>query len=140
MWDYQRANYEGLKSFLNDIDWNNVCNSFTDVDEAAESWTNTLLDGVRSFIPHKVVTIRLRDKPWYSNSLRRCKRKLDRCHKRAKQRNNEHSWAAFRSETPKNGMKKNRLIVFLKAHLQQKHVGNYTVLFWVFQHIVIVHH
>ena len=97
MWDYQRANYEGLKSFLNTIDWNIVCNSFTDVDEAAESWANTLLDGVRSFIPHKVVTIRLRDKPWYTNSLRRCKRKLDRCQKRAKQRNNEHSWATFRS-------------------------------------------
>ena len=97
MWDYQRANYEGLISFLNNIDWNIVCNSFTDVDEAAESWANTLLDGVRSFIPHKVVTIRLRDKPWYTNSLRRCKRKLDRCHKRAKQRNNEHSWATFRS-------------------------------------------
>ena len=32
MWDYQRAKYEGLKSFLNNIDWNIVCNSFTDVD------------------------------------------------------------------------------------------------------------
>ena len=43
------------------------------------------------------------------------------------------------AEMLKNGMKKNRLIIFLKAHLQQKPVGNYTVLFWVSQQIVIAH-
>ena len=41
------------------------------------------------------------------------------------------------AEMPKNSMKKNRLIIFLKAHLQQKHIDNYTVLFWVSQQIVI---
>ena len=94
--DYQRANYEGLKSFLNNIDWNIVCNSFIDVNEAAESWENTLLDGVRSYIPHKVVTMRMRDKPWYTNSLRRKSVNLTDVI-RVEQHNNEYSWATFRS-------------------------------------------
>ena len=106
-----------------------MCNtkcSFTDVDEDAESWANTLLDGVRSYIPHKVVTIRLRDKPWYTNSLRRFKRILDRF---VKEPNNAIMSIAGQhpdlfaihicsfAEMLKNVMKKNRfnLIIFLKA-------------------------
>ena len=96
MWDYSRADLPSLKEKLSSIDWDEVCNGYEDVDFAVTQWTKIILETAKLYIPNKDVTVRPRDKPWYNNRLRREKRKLDRCHKKAKRRNMDQDWALFR--------------------------------------------
>ena len=96
MWDYSRADYEGLREHIRSIDWNMICENFTDIDFAANQWSTTVLEAAKTFIPHTMVTIRPRDKPWYNNELRRCKRRVERLHKLAKRVRNDRAWATFR--------------------------------------------
>ena len=34
MWDYSRADHEGLREHIRSIDWNMICENFTDIDFA----------------------------------------------------------------------------------------------------------
>lgn len=47
-------------------------------------------------IPNRMVTVRLKDKPWYTNDLSIMKRNLDSVHKTAKKCNKVTSWGKFR--------------------------------------------
>ena len=91
MWDYSRADYEGLREHIRSIDWNMICENFTDIDFAANQWSTTVLEAAKTFIPYTMVTIRPRDKPWYNNELRRCKRRVERLHKLAKRVRNDRA-------------------------------------------------
>ena len=51
----------------------------------------------RTFIPNKLVLIRPRDTPWFSNGLRRFRRKVHRLFTLAKKNPSEHNWDRYRS-------------------------------------------
>ncbi len=96
MWDYARGDFDGLRNHLLNVEWDDVCNNYIDVEIAAEQWTKTVLEALKAFIPNKLVTVRTNDKPWYNGSLRRLKRKVNRIHKRAKISNVNQAWANYR--------------------------------------------
>ena len=104
MWDYNRADFPGLNEHIRQIDWDHICDGFTDIDKAVDNWTNTLLEAMKQFIPNKKVVVRTRDKPWYNNDLRRQRRALERCHKKAKNTNNDHTHGG---QTPPWGLESN---------------------------------
>jgi len=97
MWDYNRADFVGLNNHISHLNWDQICDGYTDIDRAADNWTNTLITALKQFIPNRIVVVRRLDKPWYTSDLRRQRRALERCHKRAKSRNNNNAvWAAYR--------------------------------------------
>ena len=97
MWNYARGDYDGLVHYLSSVDWDNKCDNFSDIDIAANAWSETIIHAAKSFIPNRIVTVRKHDKPWYNNDLRRLRRKVERIHRRAKRSNNNtQAWADFR--------------------------------------------
>ena len=83
MWDYNKADYDIFRGKLSEIN-SDDCFESGNIDDVCTKWTDTLLADAREAIPNKQVTIRPNDSPWYNNSLRCAKRKVERIHKRAK--------------------------------------------------------
>ena len=96
IWNYSKADISGLKRHLAQADWD-ACFSSEDVNCIACSWTETLLNGARMFIPNRTITVRPKDKPWYTNELRTIKRKVLRLFHIAKRSNNPTKWEAYRT-------------------------------------------
>ena len=53
---------------------------------------NKLMECVNSSIPHKNVTIRPNDKPWYASEIRRNSRKRDRQKQKAVRTSKQSDW------------------------------------------------
>jgi hypothetical protein len=95
MWNYKKADTIGLKDYLREADWNS-CFLSDDVNIVAQHWSEILLNGARQFIPNRMVLVRPRDKPWYSNELRNLKRKVLRMFNRAKSTGREDIWDNYK--------------------------------------------
>ena len=85
VWDYKHANFDTFREKLFDVDWD-ACFDSDNIDVITDLWTDTFLKCAENSIPHKDVTSRPDDVPWYTNSLRALKRKIHRVHKNAKKR------------------------------------------------------
>ena len=96
VWDYSRGDFDGFRTELENETWED-CFDHNDIDLATRTWTDIFLNIARRFIPNKVVSIRERDRPWYSTYLRKLKRKKDRSHNRAKHTNHPDDWLQFRT-------------------------------------------
>ena len=96
MWDYSRADFDGLNNHISRMDWDEICGDYTNIDIAADNWTSAIMEAMKQFIPNKLVVVRSRDKPWYTSDLRRQRRVLERCHRRAKKRNEAVNWTNYR--------------------------------------------
>ena len=81
VWFYKRANYTQLEEYLRSYDWN--CLKAGSVNDSCELFTNQFMEFVNMSIPHKDVTIRPSDKPWYDSEIRRHSRKRDRQKKKS---------------------------------------------------------
>ena len=95
VWDYNKADWEGLNTSLSNLNWDD-CFTAGDVSSCAQLWTETFLSYARRFIPNKLITIRPWDKSWYNNGLRSKKRKRDRTFKIAKRSNTTSDWTKYR--------------------------------------------
>ena len=51
VYDYQKANFEGLRSILQSIDFSNIIESNTDVNVAWSQWKEKYLAAIRDFVP-----------------------------------------------------------------------------------------
>lgn len=96
MWKYDQANTDGLLQYMSEIDWNNECDNFNDINYATTKYSEILLNAAKRFIPSKVVTVRPNDKPWYRGHHRRLKRNCERSHRDAKRLNTPEKWSGFR--------------------------------------------
>ena len=95
MWDYKNTDFALFRSELENTDFNDIF-ALDDVDKVCETWTNRLLEIAKRTILNKFVRIRTNDKPWYSNELRKLRRKKDHVHSQAKKHNTDASWSKFR--------------------------------------------
>ncbi len=96
MWDYNRADFDGLQDYLQGIDWSETLGDYDDIDYTASAWSTTILDIAKRFIPNRMVTVRHNDKPWYNSNLRRLKCRVSSCHTRAKTAQCANSWEEYR--------------------------------------------
>jgi hypothetical protein len=53
--DYQKANFEGLRSILQSIDFSNIIESNTDVNVAWSQWKEKYLAAIRNFVPMRKI-------------------------------------------------------------------------------------
>jgi hypothetical protein len=98
IWDYNKGDIEGFKHYLQSFDWN-FCFTSGNPDTIARAWTDAFINCARQYIPNKMVTIRPKDKPWYTNELRRLKRQVIRSYNTAKQKSSDHLWTKYRDQT-----------------------------------------
>ena len=95
VWVYKNADFNGLNNAIRNFDWDS-CFQSDSIDDVLEKWTASFLNLARAYIPNRIVTIRTRDVPWFSNELRKLKREKDRIHKIAKQSMLPVDWQHFR--------------------------------------------
>ena len=69
VWFYAEADFDGFRHALSSVEWDE-CFQHDDINLVYDTWCNKLLEIAKQFIPNRTITIRLGDKPWYSNELR----------------------------------------------------------------------
>ena len=79
---------------LRSYDWN--CLYEGSVNDCCELVTNKFMEFVNLSIPHKDVTIRPNDKPWYDSEIRRYSRKRDRLKTKAVRTSLQSNWAKYK--------------------------------------------
>ena len=95
IWQYNLADFKVFQTKLENTDWD-VCFNYDNVDAVCDAWSQTFLNIARESIPNKVVTIRPRDKIFYTTELRRMRRKKNKLHRLAKSINTAKCWSDFR--------------------------------------------
>ena len=96
VWLYKLADFKAFRHALKQADWDSCFQYKTDVNVIYERWNKLFMQIAHKHIPNRKVTVRLGDKPWYSNELRLLKRRKNRIHKKAKFNNSPIHWHQFR--------------------------------------------
>ena len=96
VWQYSEADFDLFRQELQAVDFDE-CFATNDVDYAADCWTDKILTTAKSVIPNKIALIRPNDSPWYTNALRKFKRKVQRLFKRHKKTPSVNNWESYRT-------------------------------------------
>ena len=115
VWLYDRADFEGMNTAIQEYDWN-LCFQSDDIDEITCRFNTSFLNIARKYIPNKLVQIRTKDAPWFTTELRKLKRNKDKMHKIAKRSQKAQDWANFRSA---RNTYTNRLRETVESHKQK---------------------
>ena len=84
VWMYYNANFDAFRFALQKAKWNLCFDNFVNIDDICDKWSNTFMKIGYECIPNRNITVRLGDKPWYNNDVRRLKRAKNRIHNKAK--------------------------------------------------------
>ena len=95
VWYYNKANFDHFRAELTEHDWD-PCFVDGDPDSACTKWIEDFLNIAKRCIPHKIVTIRPNDVPWYNSQLRKLKWIRERSLSIAKKHNTSRSWEIVR--------------------------------------------
>ena len=92
---------------INEIDWEDKLGGFEDVDDMCEEFTKQFLNVARECIPTKHVTVRSKDKSWFTSELRKEIRIRDRLRKKVLKSKREIDKEKYKKQRNKvNNMKK----------------------------------
>lgn len=95
IWEYNRADFDKFREQLSIAPWKDGLDAL-DIDGSCDRWTELFLSIARDNIPHKCVTVRQNDKPFYTSELRNLKRKRDRARKTAQRLKTIYLWDKYR--------------------------------------------
>ena len=87
VWDYKRGDYVKFRALLSNTRWDSVF-AKTSMDDKCTEFTEMLMLIASECIPNYMCTIRPRDKPWITNSVKQAMRTRNRLFKRLKGNNN----------------------------------------------------
>ena len=91
---------------LTDINWNEKLCYFDDVDDMCEEFSKLVLQISSACIPSKTILMREKDKPWFSNEIRKEIRIRDRLRKKLLKSQNENNIIEYKKQRNKvNNMK-----------------------------------
>ena len=96
IWQYKDANFNDFRRALSDNIFEDCFKENNDINKACTLWTEIFLNTARTYIPNKVVTIRPKDSPWYTNSLRLMKRRLQRDFRKYKKSKTPANWNKYK--------------------------------------------
>ena len=82
IWKYNQDDYNTLKSYLNDINWNELKSN--DINKYIENITSVIKEGINNTIPHKLVIIKLHEPAWINNLIKSKIRQRKRLYKKRK--------------------------------------------------------
>ena len=111
VWDYKNADIDLLVNILSRTDWNSITDK--DVDDATETFTDTLLNAADRCIPTKSVRVR-HDKLWITADLRRQIRKRNHLFKLARTRQTSYDWIRWRTQR--------NLVTSINRKLKNSHI------------------
>ena len=94
VWRYDSGDYNRLQDDICHAPWNTL-DIFDDVDDAVDYFENILKASLNTCIPHKLVTIRPRDKPWFTSNVRKAFSKRDKLHRKWKQNQTAFNYEKF---------------------------------------------
>ena len=83
-----------LEEKLRLFDWE--CLTVGSVNDSCELFTDKFMEFVNLSIPHKDVTIRPNDKPWYDSEIRRHSGKRDRQRQKAVKSSKQSDWTKYK--------------------------------------------
>ena len=85
VWDFKNGDFDLLRNILSNYRWDSAFLT-EDVNECAAEFMSLLKMILQFCIPHYTTTIRPRDKPFMTSTLRQLMRKRDRLHKSFKKK------------------------------------------------------
>ena len=94
VWKYKHADFWGMRGYFAGYHWDSVFQS-NDPDECSARVTDVITDAMQLFIPSKVVTNKINDKPWFNDHCRKLAAKKRRLFKSAKRSNAVQNQTAF---------------------------------------------
>ena len=71
IWLYDQTDFAKFNQMLTDINVNEKLCNFDDVDDMCEEFSKNFLQISSACIPSKTILIREKDKPWFSNEIRK---------------------------------------------------------------------
>jgi hypothetical protein len=108
IWLYDQTDFARFNQMLIDINWNEKLCKFDDVDDMCEEFSKIFLQISSACIPSKTILMREKDKPWFSNEIRKEIRIRDRLREILKSQNENKIIIYKKKERNKvNNMKKN---------------------------------
>ena len=84
IWHFDRANITLIRHSISSFPWSEVLNGNPDTNWQAKAFSEILLNIMSNFIPNKTVTIKPKDPPWITKSLKTMLNKQTRLFKHFK--------------------------------------------------------
>ncbi len=95
IWDHSSINKTAITSDFTSFNWDSLIYQ-DNIHQSCEDITTKIRETMCKYTPHKVVTVRLNDKPWMNGHIRRLMRRRDRAHNKAKSTNTSDHWKIYR--------------------------------------------
>jgi hypothetical protein len=106
IWLYDQIDFVRFNQMLTDINLNEKLCNFDDVDDMCEEFSKLVLQISSACIPSKTILMREKDKPWFSNEIRKEIRIRDRLRKKLLKSQNENNIIEYKKQRNKvNNMK-----------------------------------
>ena len=70
VWNFKNADFDKSRTTLQNISWNDIL-SINDVNETTSIFMENIIKAAEACIPRYDITVRPKDKPWFSGDLRR---------------------------------------------------------------------
>ena len=96
IWDFNHADFEGLNTALCSTQFDEVYDRYTDIDSITNHWMALFKSTITQFIPHRVVRVCSKDKPWVTPEMRRLLCKRHRLWKRFRQSGSAHHYQIYK--------------------------------------------
>jgi hypothetical protein len=84
-----------LNNAIDDFPIEDILIDYEDVDYAAETWTNLLLQIAKEYIPCRTVKIHPKDKKWINKDIKATINTRDRLYRRYQRTNNIHHFFSY---------------------------------------------
>mgnify|MGYP000176344217 CR=1 FL=1 len=95
IWSYGKVDYDKVHDLLSSAPWDAMF-VYDNINDTCQTLTEFLSNVASECIPHKEVTIRPKDKPFMTGTLRHHMKVRDRAYKRAKKSGEDDDWAWYR--------------------------------------------
>lgn len=93
---YDRGNYNMYRQQLAVFDWDALFVD-NDTDSITGKITDEILQAANKCIPNRIITVRKDNPPWLTSRIKRCIRRKNRLHRKAKRTNTPTDWGKFRT-------------------------------------------
>ena len=95
MWCFKDFDFDKYRKEIDKQNWEN-CFASDNIDTITEQITCNILKAAKATIPNREVTVRPSDKSWYTDDLRKLKRKMLRLFRKANSNKDPNDWVNFR--------------------------------------------
>jgi hypothetical protein len=127
IWDLAKVDSNTLCQALSEVNWDKLFQDVENVDDLYNKWFNCFEQVLKTFVPHRTVVIRPRDKPWMTSEIRRAIRKRNRLLKVFGRLKNPVAWENYRLQrnytTSLIRSSKERYFANLNVELQNPNIG-----------------